>query len=115
MWVVEMHPAVRVWLLEQDSKTQQGFAHALELLMLKGPQLGRPLVDTIGGSTIKNLKELRPASSGSSEIRALFVFNPKRKAIILIAGDKRRVWSNWYEANIRIAEERFEEYTENES
>lgn len=114
MWVVELHPAVRVWLLEQDSKTQQGFANALELLMLKGPHLGRPLADSIVGSRITNLKELRPGSSGSSEIRALFVFNKKRKAIILIAGDKSWDWASWYETNIRIAEERFEEYKEYE-
>lgn len=115
MWVVELHPAVRVWILEQDSKTQRSFANALELLMMQGPHLGRPLVDTIVGSKIRNLKELRPASSGSSEIRALFVFDQKRKAIILIAGDKSRDWADWYKTSIRIAEERFEEHTEDES
>jgi len=34
------------------------------------------LVDTLTGSQIKNLKELRPGSSGKSEIRMLFAFDP---------------------------------------
>ncbi|WP_258066822.1 type II toxin-antitoxin system RelE/ParE family toxin [Arthrobacter sp. GMC3] len=37
---------------------------ALELLAERGPQLGRPLVDTVVRSRHKNMKELRPVSSG---------------------------------------------------
>ncbi|WP_435694093.1 type II toxin-antitoxin system RelE/ParE family toxin [Streptomyces filamentosus] len=40
-----------------------------------GPALGRPLVDRLQGCRIHNLKELRPASSGRSEVRILFVFD----------------------------------------
>lgn len=115
MWVVEIHPAVRLWIFEQDEKTQDGFLDAVQSLREKGPNLGRPLVDTVLGSKFKNLKELRPGSSGSSEIRALFAFDPRRKAIILVAGDKSRDWAGWYRENIRIAEERLEEHLENES
>ena len=53
-----------------------------------GPAEGRPLVDTITGSKIPNMKELRPGSAGHSEIRILFVFDPWRAAILLVAGDK---------------------------
>lgn len=42
---------------------------------------GRPLVDTIAGSAIPNMKELRPGSVGMSEIRILFAFDPWRSAI----------------------------------
>jgi hypothetical protein len=49
--------------------------------------------DTITGSKIKNLKELRPGSSGKSEIRILFVLDPWRPAILLVAGDKAGKWS----------------------
>nr|WP_308301765.1 type II toxin-antitoxin system RelE/ParE family toxin [Frankia umida] len=44
-------------------------------------------VDRIKGSRLHNLKELRPASSGASEVRILFVFDPERRAVLLIAGD----------------------------
>lgn len=80
MWEVEIHPTVRLWILEQDEKTQSGFLQAIQSLREKGPNLGRPQVDTVVGSKFKNLKELRPRSSGSSVIRALFAFDPRRKA-----------------------------------
>jgi len=34
------------------------------------------------------MKELRPPSSGTTEIRLLFAFDPRREAIFLVAGDK---------------------------
>ena len=115
MWKVEIHPAVRAWLLGQDIKTQQGFEDAIRILCEFGPHLGRPLVDSILGSKTNNLKELRPGSSGRSEVRALFAFDPKREAIVLVAGDKSLDWANWYRENIPLAEERYEEYLENET
>ena len=42
--------------------------------------LGRPLVDTIKGSTLSYLKELRPGSAGATEVRLLFVFAPTHPA-----------------------------------
>jgi hypothetical protein len=48
---------------------------AIQAIVDEGPDLGRPLVDRIKGSAPHNLKELRPGSTGSSEIRILFVFN----------------------------------------
>jgi hypothetical protein len=55
---------------------------------------------------VKNIlkKELRPPSSGRSEIRILFVFDPWRSAILLIAGDKSGQWEKWYRAAIPRAE-----------
>jgi Phage derived protein Gp49-like (DUF891) len=37
---------------------------------------------------LSNLKELRPGSAGRSEIRILYIFDPKRNAVLLVAGDK---------------------------
>ena len=47
------------------------------------------------------MKELRPASPGGSEIRIIFAFDPRRRAIMLLAGDKsaggaRGRWGRWY-------------------
>jgi hypothetical protein len=67
-------------------------------------------VDTITGSAIKNLKELRPGSSGATEIRILFVFDPWRSAILLVAGDKAGKWDRWYAEAIPRAERRYEIY-----
>jgi hypothetical protein len=54
------------------------------------------------------MKELRPGSSGKSELRLLFAFDPERRAIVLVAGDKRGEWNNWYRRNIPIADARFD-------
>jgi len=56
------------------------------------------------------LKELRPASAGSSEIRILFAFDPARHALLLVAGDKAGNWKRWYDLNIPIAEQRFRDH-----
>jgi len=56
------------------------------------------------------MKELRPGSSGHTEIRILFAFDPVRRAVLLLAGDKAGGWSSWYEVNIPIAEKRYGEH-----
>jgi hypothetical protein len=71
---------------------------------MEGPALGRPLVDTVKGSVLPNLKELRPGSAGSSEVRLLFVFDPQRQAVILLGGDKAGNWRGWYRTAIPFAE-----------
>ena len=68
-----------------DAKTAGLVDDAIYALSRSGPALGRPLVDTITDSKIKNLKELRPGSSGPSKIRILFVFDPWRSAVLLVA------------------------------
>jgi len=42
------------------------------------------------------MKELR---SFGGYLRALFAFDPKRRAIVLLGGDKRGYWRGWYERN----------------
>ena len=84
---------------------------ALEHLQEEGPNLGRPLVDTLSNTEVKKLKELRPASPRNSEIRIIFAFDPKRSAIMLLGGDKAKgknnkaKWTRWYKKAIPEAEE----------
>lgn len=37
----------------------------------------------------------------------LFIFDARRQAVLLVAGDKTGQWSDWYEQAIPLAEERF--------
>ena len=67
---------------------------AILVVERNGPAEGRPLVDSITASRIT--KELSPPSTGRSEIRILFCFDPWRSAILLIAGDKSGRWNRWY-------------------
>ena len=97
-------------MLDESSRAQ--VVAALEILQEHGPALGRPLVDNISGSRHRNMKELRPGSSGKSEIRILFAFDPIRQAILLVAGDKSGQWQRWYRKNIPIADELYDRYLE---
>lgn len=80
------------------------------MLRDQGPTLGRPLVDTIKGSRHSNMKELRPGSTGRTEVRVLFAFDLERQAILLVGGDKSDDWKGWYDSNIPIADDRFDEH-----
>ena len=88
-WEIYQTSEVAAWLGQlqaNDPRTADLVDDAIFALSCSGPVLGRPLVDTITGSTIKNLKELRLPSSGTSEIRILFAFDPWRSAILLGPG-----------------------------
>lgn len=112
-WEINLHPAVELWLLklaEEDPVSADLVEAAVDCLAEGGPTLGRPLVDRIHGSRIHNLKELRPASTGRTEVRILFVFDPEREAILLVAGDKSGRWRQWYTDSVPVAESRYEEF-----
>jgi hypothetical protein len=83
---------------------------AIDRLAEAGPALGRPLVDSIAHSSVRNLKELWPGSAGRSEVRVLFAFDPWRSAILLTGGDKSGDWRGWYRRAIPHAEELYAEY-----
>ncbi|GAB2449401.1 hypothetical protein GCM10027187_15970 [Streptosporangium sandarakinum] len=84
--------------------------NAIDMLVRVGPTLGRPLVDRVKGADNHHLKELRPGSMGRSEIRILFAFDPTRRAVLLVAGDKAGNWDHWYEENVPLAEKRYAEH-----
>jgi hypothetical protein len=84
-------------------------AHAVFLEKF-GPQLGRPYVDTLKGSKYSNMKELR-FKANQGVWRVAFAYDPKRQAILLIAGNKSGVSEKrFYKELIRKADERFNSY-----
>jgi hypothetical protein len=97
-------------LYESDPASHQLVNQAILVLERNGPAEGRPLVDSITASRIANMKELRPPSSGRSEIRILLVFDPWRAAILLVAGDKSGQWDKWYRTAIPRAEQLYDDY-----
>lgn len=110
-WDVDVE-LIRTWFAKLDINSRAQVEAAISLLQAEGPQLGRPLVDSVSGSAHKNMKELRPGSSGRSELRILFVFDPDRKAIMLVAGDKSGTWTKWYRTSIRKADLLYWEHLE---
>nr|WP_198029259.1 type II toxin-antitoxin system RelE/ParE family toxin [Actinoplanes sp. N902-109] len=102
---------VRDWLRslrQADSETYRTVNIALDMLAEIGPGLGRPLVDSVRGSTIGNLKELRPRSGRDIAVRVLFVFDPWSQAVLLVAGNKAGAWTRWYEVAVPEAEKAYE-------
>ena len=75
-----------------------------------GPQLGRPHADTLKGSTIKNLKELR-ARTNAHSLRVLYYFNEERHGLLLIGGDmKGKNEKDFYDRLIQTAEKLIQRY-----
>ena len=112
-WQVIIVEPCLSWLHElrrSDRLTLIQISQAITVLAEEGPGLGRPLVDTITGSKLPNLKELRPGSVGGSEVRLLFVFDPQRRAVFLVGRDKSGKWSDWYETAIPRAEDAYAEH-----
>lgn len=108
MWKVVLLEEIDAWFLELVRAADPVAEHvhaAIELLARSGPSLGRPVVDSIKGSALHNLKELR-----ASNVRVLFVFDPARNAVLLVAGDKAGRWVEWYRENIPVAESRYERW-----
>lgn len=106
-WVIEIHPEVAGWMNSLDQKEYESVIAALDALEVDGPNLGRPFVDHVKSSKFKNMKELRPPGQ---HLRILFAFDPIRRAVLLVAGDKSNEWNSWYKKNIPVADKRFEKH-----
>jgi hypothetical protein len=104
-WEVYVVNEVHDWIAGLDAATHARVVQAIDALAENGPGLGRPLVDTIHSSAIANMKELRPGT-----VRILFVFDPWRSSILLVAGDKAGQWNAWYREAIPQAEQRYAMY-----
>ncbi len=86
---------------------QDGLLLGAKLLELYGPTLGRPHVDTLKGSRYVNMKELR-FTADSGAWRVAFAFDPRRNAIVLVAGSKSgRSESRFYSQLIKTADRRY--------
>jgi hypothetical protein len=87
-WQVLFHDELMVELDDLPRDVQMALAAHARLLADVGPELGRPTVDTLKGSRIANLKELR-FSAGGGVWRVAFAFDRTRTALLLAIGDKR--------------------------
>lgn len=106
-WQVNLHDAFEEEFAAFDRDVQTELLAIASMLSEFGPQLGRPYVDTLKGSKHSNMKELR-FTAGDGQWRAAFAFDPKRRAIILVAGDKTGgSQKRFYKQLIAKADKRF--------
>jgi hypothetical protein len=113
-WEVETTDEYDTWFLEQTEDGQESIRMKVELLMEYGPRLSRPHADTLNGSRISNLKELR-SKTERHVFRIAFLFDEERKAILLIGGDKKgKNEKRFYRSLIKQAEAIYHQYFDNE-
>lgn len=109
-WSVHFHPEFDREFGDLDDEVQDELLAHGKLLEEFGPTLGRPRADTLNGSRHANMKELR-FNAADGVWRVAFAFDPKRRAILLVAGDKsggseRR----FYRQLLQKADARFDEH-----
>jgi hypothetical protein len=110
MWIVDATDEYLAWFVEQSSDIKEILLAKVLLLEEFGPQLGRPHADTLKGSRIKNLKELR-ARTQTHVIRVLYYFDEERQALLLVGGDKKgKNEKDFYRKLIQTAEALIERY-----
>jgi len=109
-WEIETSNEFVGWYGGLDEDEVESVNFSVDLLEQLGPVLGRPHVDTIQGSRILNLKELRVRHEGRP-LRILFAFDPRRVGYLILGGDKTGD-DDWYEKFVPHAEKIFEKHLE---
>jgi hypothetical protein len=110
-WETEESAEFDEWFdgLGEDDQIQ--VIAAVEYLEQTGPAARMPLSYPIKQENSCGMKELRPGSSGRSETRILYAFDFRRKALLLLGGDKAERsgdWSSWYDRYVKIADAIFQ-------
>jgi hypothetical protein len=99
---VEFTDEFELWWDSLTADEQASVDFTIRLLEEHGVDLKRPHADTIKGSAFSNLRELRCQHQGRP-YRVLYAFDPRRRGILLIGGDKTGN-KRWYEEFIPIAD-----------
>jgi len=111
-WTVLVGDEFEPELLALPEDVQDELFEMVRVLQQFGPQTGRPHVDTLKDSKHANMKELR-FDAADGVWRVAFAFDPKREAILLIAGDKSGGGERrFYRELIRKADQRFDAHLE---
>ena len=109
-WTVHFTDEFDAEFLEFELAVQREITALAELLSEFGPHLKRPSCDTLSGSNFTNMKELRfSAANGTWQLA--FAFDPKRSAILLVAGSKAGISQQlFYKRLIAKADKRFADH-----
>ena len=107
-WEVEFTDGFEQWW-HTLSESEQGKVDArVNLLIEHGPHLGFPFSSQVKESRFPEMRELG-AQAGGDPLRILYAFDPRRTAILLVAGDKTGN-DRWYETNVPVADRLFERH-----
>lgn len=107
-WVVLLADEFEPEFAALERDVQDEILALTRVLQQFGPNLARPRVDTLKDSRHANMKELR-FDAADGVWRVAFAFDPKRRAILLVAGDKSGGGQKrFYRELIRRADRRFD-------
>jgi hypothetical protein len=107
-WDIEYTDEFGLWWDTLTEDEQISLDASVRLLETLGPTLKYPHTSGIHGSKHSHLRELRTQHDGRP-FRALYAFDPRRTAILLIAGDKTGQ-DRWYEENVPKADRLYDEH-----
>lgn len=113
MWQIVFTDEFDEWFINLSQDEQDSILHGLGVLKQMGHTLGRPYVDTLKGSKLNNLKELRIQHHGKP-YRLFFVFDPLRQAVMLCGGDKTGE-KNFYQTMMPLAQTIYQKYLNSET
>lgn len=96
-WKILASDEFEKWLLALPASGQKAVDFSVRLLEAKGPTLDHPYSSAIKGSKISGMRELR-MKIGGQPCRVFYVFDEKRRAILLIGGIKtdNKLWYKKY-------------------
>jgi hypothetical protein len=109
-WDVEYTDEFGEWWVSLAEGEQESLVASVRLLEERGPALGFPHSSGVNGSKHGHMRELRTQHDGRP-FRTLYAFDPRRIAILLIAGDKTGD-GRWYDTNIPIADRLYDKHLE---
>lgn len=110
MTEVEYTDAFGSWWQGLTEAEQESVAYAVGLLEAKGPTLGHPHSSGVEGSRHSHMRELRVQHQGRP-YRVFYAFDPRRAAVLLIAGDKTGD-VRFYERMTPLADRPYDEHLE---
>lgn len=109
-WTVRFHDRFKSEVTDLPADVRVELLAYLVLLRQRGFRLGRPEVDTLGGSRHANMKELR-IKVLKVQWRFAFAFDPERKAVVLCGGAKSGMSQKlFYKRLIDLADKRYDEH-----
>lgn len=108
-WDVLATDTFEDWYLDLSPDDAQAVAARIDYIEEHGPNAKRPVVGEIQGSAHDpRMKELRCGTGNA--IRVLFIFDPERRAVLLVGGAKAGKWNRWYRENIPVADRLYTDY-----
>ncbi len=107
-WDVEVTDEFKAWWEGLTEAERISVERSVLLLEERGPQVPFPYSSRVNGSRHAAMRELRVQHQGRP-YRVLYIFDPRRVAILLLGGDKSGD-DRWYERNVPLADQLYDDY-----